>query len=193
MRPCVEVSTRARNLEEHVDMRLKTRIMSSSLLAACLLLPVVASAEKPEKGNAGGKSADHRSERGVERSNTQWQEDSKRGQDRANEVRNRKDDGDESEKARDKREKKNRKEKAGRAEGDESSETRDDRERQRDRDEAAESGGARDDQRETIRDRDRNRDESSDTTDTRDEARKRGDGSENRGFWQRTFGGDDPE
>jgi hypothetical protein len=58
------------------------------VLAAALLLPITSGAEKPEdKGNAGGKALEHRSERAVERANSQQQEDATRGEDRAEEVR----------------------------------------------------------------------------------------------------------
>ena len=84
------------------------RISSFTLLALSLLLPTHATAEKPEgKGNnKGGKASENRSERAAERSNAQWQEDSKRGRDRADEVRSKGRGSDESGKADDKREKK---------------------------------------------------------------------------------------
>jgi transcription termination factor Rho len=157
-------------------MKKSARIVSFSLLAACLFLPGVASSEKPEKGNRGGKAMDHRSERAEERSNAQWQEDATRGRGRADEGGSRNDDIDEPEKARDEREKKRDKKHADGdkgAKGDKGSESNNDREGRREED--------RDD------------DESAEAADEREDARKGREETKKRGFWQRTFGGGDPE
>jgi hypothetical protein len=64
-----------------------TRYFSGVVLAAGLLIPAVAvSKDHEEKSRAGGAAAEHRSERAAERSNAQWQDDAKRGQDWAEEM-----------------------------------------------------------------------------------------------------------
>ena len=131
-------------------MKLRIRLTSFSLLAACLLIPTIASSEKPEKGKAGGNAKDHRSERAEERSNAQWQEGATRGQDRADEVRNQPDD---SEKAQDKHAKKRHKKNADeRAERDADSESESKKGPEDRRDEGSESQKGRGDQDRSERD-----------------------------------------
>ena len=138
-------------------MKMNARIVSFSLLAACLFLPSLASSEKPGKGSGGGKAVEHRSNRAAERSNAQWQEGASLSQDRANEVRDPNDDVDESKEARERREEK-RAEKGGKKRAD-----------------AAEA------------------DEGSESQESREARRDRREETQNRSFWQRTFGGGDPE
>ena len=69
-------------------MRVIARGRRNWVLAAALLLPITSGAEKPEdKGNAGAKALEHRSERAVERSNSQWQESATRAEERAEQMR----------------------------------------------------------------------------------------------------------
>jgi hypothetical protein len=140
-------------------MKKNARIVSFSLLAACLFLPGVASSEKPGKGNRGGKAMDHRSEQGEERSNAQWQDDATRGRERADEGPNRNGDIDESEKPRGKgdkkSDKKNTKKHADGEEGNEDAKSEESRNERRDlrekapdpKDESSESAADREERR----------------------------------------------
>jgi hypothetical protein len=65
-----------------------SRIIAFAIAAALALLPASGLADSHEKkSQAGGKAAEHRSERAAERSNAQWDTDSTKGPDRAAEVK----------------------------------------------------------------------------------------------------------
>jgi hypothetical protein len=150
-----------------------TKISSLVLLTASLLVPALATAQKPEdEPRGGGKAAEHRSDRAAERSNAQWQEEAKRGQDRAAEVREKDGDRDESEQ-----------------DGDERSERGEKREKKRKEHSEGDEGreAAEDPQRERSETRER---AAGDRSEAERGTRRKGEDS--RGFWQRWFGDDEP-
>ena len=70
-------------------MSKKSRQIACFALPLGCLLAVGASAEEPEDrvNRAGGKAAEHRSERAAERANSQWQERATRGRERGSDAK----------------------------------------------------------------------------------------------------------